>query len=156
MLTIFWNVNGSILVHFQEKGQAVTSARYSDMLVNEMKPAMRSKRRGLLSKRVLLLHDNARPHTAALTRTVDTLCALKFEVLKLPSYSPDLAPLDFHLFGPIKEHLQGQKFADDNEVMEAVQSWLKATLKSFFLEGICKPVDRWTKCVAKQGDYVEK
>ena len=26
---------------------------------------------------------------------------------------------------------------------------------SFFLEGIRKPVDRWTKCVAKQGDYVD-
>ena len=67
-----------------------------------------------------------------------------------------MAPSDFHLFGPMKEHLRGQKFADDDEVMEAVQSWLKATLKSFFLEGIRKLVDRWTKCVAKQGDYVEK
>jgi len=83
--------------------------------------------------------------------TVDTLRALKFEMLKHPPYSPDLAPFDFHLFGPRKEHLWGQKFADDNEVMEAVQSWLKATRKSFFLEGICKLVDRWTKCVAKQG-----
>jgi hypothetical protein len=46
------------------------------------------------------------------------------------------------------------QFADDNEVMEAVQSWLKATPKSFFLEGIRKLVDRWTKCFAKQGDYV--
>jgi len=68
----------------------------------------------------------------------DTLCALKFEVLKHPPYSLDLAPSDFHLFEPMKEHLRGQKFADDDEVMEAVQSWLKA------------------KCVAKQGDYVEK
>ena len=67
-----------------------------------------------------------------------------------------MAPSDFHLFGPMKEHLRGQKFADDDEVMEAVQSWLKATPKSFFLEGIHKLVDRWTKCVAKQGDYVEK
>jgi len=66
-----------------------------------------------------------------------------------------MAPSDFHLFGRMKGHLRGQKFADD-EVMEAVQSWLKATLKSFFLEGIRKLVDRWTKCVAKQGDYVEK
>jgi len=56
----------------------------------------------------------------------------------------------------MKEHLRGQKFADDNEVMEVVQSWLKAMPKSFFLEGIRKLVDRWTKCVAKQGDYVEK
>jgi len=56
----------------------------------------------------------------------------------------------------MKEHLRGQKFADDDEVMEAVQSWLEVMPKSFFLEGICKLVDRWTKYVAKQGDYVEK
>jgi hypothetical protein len=55
----------------------------------------------------------------------------------------------------MKEHLRGQKFADD-DVMEAVQSWLKAMPKSFFLGGIHKLVDRWTKCVAKQADYVEK
>jgi len=51
----------------------------------------------------------------------------------------------------MKEHLWGQKFADDDEEMEAVQGWLKATPKSFFLEGIRKLVDRWTECVAKQG-----
>jgi hypothetical protein len=60
------------------------------------------------------------------------------------------------LFGPIKYHLRGHKFADDNEVLDAVQSWLKAMPKSFFLEGIHKLVDRWAKCVAKQGDYVKK
>jgi hypothetical protein len=51
---------------------------------------------------------------------------------------------------------EDKTFADDNEVMEVVQSWLKATPKSLFLEGIRKVVDRWTKYVAKQGDYVEK
>jgi histone-lysine N-methyltransferase SETMAR len=125
MLTTFWDVNGSILVHVQEKGQNVTSARYSDILVNKLKNAIRSKRRGILSKRVLLIRDNARSRTAA--HTVDTLCAPKFEVLKHPPYSPDLAPSDYQLFGPMKEYLRGQKFADDSEVMEAVQSWLKAT-----------------------------
>jgi hypothetical protein len=83
MLTVFWDVNGPILVHIQEMGQTVTSDRYSDMLVNELKPAIPSKRRGLLSKRVLLLHDNAHPHTAA--HIVDTPRDLKFEVLKHPS-----------------------------------------------------------------------
>jgi hypothetical protein len=39
------------------------------------------------------------------------------------------------VFQWVKEHLWGQKFADD-EVMEELQSWLKATPKSFFLEGI--------------------
>jgi len=106
MLTIFWDVNGPILVHFQEKGQTVTSARYNDMLVNELRPAIRSKRRGLLSESVLLLHDNACPHKAA--HTVDTLRALKFEVLKHPPYSRNLAPSGFHLFRPMKEHLGAQ------------------------------------------------
>ena len=84
------------------------------------------------------------------------LQALKFEVLKHPPYSLNVAPSDFHLFGPMKEHLRGQKFADDSEILEAVQSWLKAVPKSLFLEGIHKLLDRWTKCVVKQRDYVEK
>ena len=56
----------------------------------------------------------------------------------------------------MKEHLRGHKFADDDEVMEAVRSCLKATPKSFFLEGIRKLVDRWTECAAKRGDCVGK
>jgi hypothetical protein len=87
---------------------------------------------------------------------MDTLRALKFEVLKHPPHSPDLAPSDFHLFERMKEHLRGQKFVNDNDVMEGVQSWLKAMPKSFFLQGIHNLVDGWTKCVVKQGDYVEK
>jgi hypothetical protein len=40
MLTIFWDVTGPILVHFQEKGQTVTSARCGDMLLNKLKPVI--------------------------------------------------------------------------------------------------------------------
>ncbi|BFZ23195.1 hypothetical protein BsWGS_26234 [Bradybaena similaris] len=83
------------------------------------------KQRG--SKGVLLLQDNACLHTAA-----HTLQTLRFEVLKHPAYSPDLATLDFNLFGPMNEHLRGQRCADDNEVMSAVQTWLLATPKSFY------------------------
>ena len=96
------------------------------------------------------------PATKTAAHTVDTVQTLRFEVLKHPAYSPDLAPSDFHLFGPLKEHLRGQRFADDNEVMSVVQTWLLATPKSFYLAGIHNLVDRWTTCVARQGDYVEK
>jgi len=41
----------------------------------------------------------------------------------------------------MKEHLRDQKFADENEIMEAVQSWFKTMPKSFYLEGKCKLVD---------------
>jgi hypothetical protein len=50
----------------------------------------------------MLLHNNACLHTAA--HTVETLKKLNFEVLEHPSYNPDLAPLDCHLFGPLNLH----------------------------------------------------
>jgi heme/copper-type cytochrome/quinol oxidase subunit 1 len=50
MLTLFWDMHGPILVHFQAHGQTVNSANYCAMLRNELKPAICKKRRGILSK----------------------------------------------------------------------------------------------------------
>jgi hypothetical protein len=52
-----------------------------------------------LSKRVIILHDNARPHSAG-----DVFDGQDWEVLSHPPHSPDLSPCDFHLFGPLKEY----------------------------------------------------
>ena len=102
-------------------------------------------------KAFVLLHDNARRHTAA--HTAEPLRKLKFEVMAHPPYSPDLAPSDYHLFGPLKEALRGRRSTSDQEAKDA---WHAAQLKTFFSEGIRKLVQRWTKCVEKQEDYVEK
>jgi len=100
MLTVFRESQGPILETYQERETTVTSATYCDILQRELKPAICSKRRGKLSKEMLLLHDNARPHTAA--HTLETLKQLKWEAMEHPAYSPNLVPSDFHLFGPLK------------------------------------------------------
>ena len=123
-------------------------------IIGRLKPEIRSKHRGQLSKGIVLLRDNARPHTA--THTVDTLQKLNFEILAHPPYSPYLAPSDYRLFGPLKEALSGRRFTSDQELKEAVHAWLAAQPKTFFSEGIKKLVQRWKKCIEKQGDYVEK
>ena len=69
---------------FQESGTTRNSAQYSEMLTDRLQPAIRSKRRGLLLKGAVLLHENGRP------RTAETLRKLKFEVMAHPPYSPDL------------------------------------------------------------------
>ena len=120
-LTVFWDSRGPILEHYTESGSTVTSDRYCDMLRNSLRPAIRTKRRGLLSRGIILLHDNARSHSAA--KTVEALQQLNFEILEYPLYSPDLAPSDFHLFGPMKEALRGRRFSSD-EVKDAVHQWL--------------------------------
>jgi len=117
-------------------GNTVTNATYADLFKNHLRPAIKSKRRGLLSTGVLLQHDNARPHTARLT--VATIQNLSFECLPHPPYSPDLAPSDFHVFGSLKEVMGGKSFRSDDchrvstqlqlnisyqEVQQAVHEW---------------------------------
>jgi hypothetical protein len=35
------------------------------------------------------------------------------------AHSPDLAPSNYHLFGPIKKALSGHHFADDSELKQS-------------------------------------
>jgi histone-lysine N-methyltransferase SETMAR len=154
MLTLFWDSKGVILEHYTRKGATITSASYCDLLENQLKPAIRTKRRGLLNTGVLLLHDNARPHTAH--ATVAKIKDLRFECLPHPPYSPDLAPSDYHVFGALKEELSGRKFKSDEEVQAAVHDWLQRQPKDFFSRGIQALVKRWNTCIERSGDYVEK
>jgi histone-lysine N-methyltransferase SETMAR len=70
---------------------------------------------------VLLLLDNTLLHSVAHTK--ETHQKLKFEALGHPLCSPDLAPSDFHLFGPLKKALSGCQIADDNEVKDVMHKW---------------------------------
>jgi hypothetical protein len=130
MLTLFWDMNGPILKHCQEKGETINSVRYSTMLEKKVEPPLCSRCRGLLSKGVLLLRENARLHTAA--ATVTTIQKLKFEMINHPLYSPDLAQSHYHVFGILKEALQGRRFHSDSEVKEMVHFWLQQQAKTFF------------------------
>jgi histone-lysine N-methyltransferase SETMAR len=45
---------------------------------------------------MLIQHDNARTQTSL--RTQEAIATFGWTVLQHPTYSPDLAPSDFHLF----------------------------------------------------------
>jgi hypothetical protein len=81
LLTIFWDSPGPILETYLERGTAVTSVTCHDMLQRGLKPAICHKIRGRLSEGILLLHNNARPHTSV--RTLETLRRLKLEVVNV-------------------------------------------------------------------------
>ena len=61
MLTLLWDERGVILEHYMPRGNTVKNATYADLLKNHLRPAIKSKLRGLLCTSVLLQHDNARP-----------------------------------------------------------------------------------------------
>ena len=85
MLTLFWDERGVILEHYMPRGNTVTSTTYADLLKNHLHPAVKPKRRGLLSTGVLLQHDNARLHTAC--SIIATIQDLSFKCLPHLPYS---------------------------------------------------------------------
>lgn len=153
LASVFFDQRGLLHLDFLHERRTINAAYYCDIL-NEVRLAYRRKRRDLPMREVILLQDNARPHTAALTR--EKLEQLGWETLEHPPYSPDLSPCDFHLFGPLKEALGGQRFVSDEEVEAYVLNWLKTQPTSFYEDGIRKLPMRWEKCISKSGDYVEK
>ena len=89
-------------------------------------------------------------------RCQEAIAKFGWTVLPHPSYSPDLVPSDFHLFGPLKYALRGARFEDDKSVILAVRTWLREQERSWYREGIHALALRWRKAVDLDGDYVEK
>jgi transposase len=103
--------------------------------------------------KVLLYHDNARPHTSLHTR--EAITKLQWTVLSYPPYRPDLAPFDYHLFSPLKDTIR-KKFEDDEEVISEVKRWLRQRPAESYREGIQALTPRWRKAIDLEGDNVEK
>jgi hypothetical protein len=74
----------------------------------------------MLSRGIVMLHDNVRPHTAAATQ--DLIATFGWEQFDHPPYSPDLAPKDFHVLLHLKTFLSGWRF-QDYKVKEAINTW---------------------------------
>jgi hypothetical protein len=106
----------------------------------------------MLSQGVVMLHNNAHPHTA--TATEDLIATFGWEQFNHQPYSPDLAPSDFHVFLHLKTFLGGQWFYDD-KVKEAINTWFASQVASFYDAGIQKMVPCY-KFLNNGGNYVEK
>jgi histone-lysine N-methyltransferase SETMAR len=132
MITVFWHTDGVILVDVMARGETINRSR----------------------RDVLIQHDNALPHTSL--RTQESIAKFGWSVLPHPPNSPDLAPSDFHLFGPLKDKQRGTRFGDDESVIRAVRNWLREQETSWYREGMHALVSRWRKAINVDGDYVEK
>ena len=152
MVTVFWDRKGILLTEFMTPGTTITSEVYYETL-KKLRRSIQNKRCGMLTSGVIILHDNARPHTAARTKAL--LEQFKWEIFKHPPYSPDLAPSDYYLFGKMKVWLATRRFDTAEELMDGVNNWLSTLAAPFLDEGLQKLVPRY-KCLNLGGDYVEK
>ena len=153
MASVFWNSEGVIMIDYLERGHTVTGDYYAQEL-KQLRETIKKNRRGKLRSGVVMSQDNAPCHTCRVAMAAAKECG--FEILPHPPYSPDLAPSDYYLFPKLKSVLRGKRFETNNDVIEAVDAFLRVQKFSFFYEGIAKLEDRWNKCVMAEGEYFEK
>lgn len=153
MATVFWDKEGILLIEWLPRGTTINSEYYIKVL-QKLREAIKTERRGKLTRGVLLQQDNARPHTSQ--ATMAAISDLGFELVPHPPYSPDLAPSDFWLFGQMKEPLRGHQYSSVQALASAINQWVRGTPREFFAAGIEKLPERWQKCVNLQGTYIEK
>jgi histone-lysine N-methyltransferase SETMAR len=129
----------------------------SDVYVEILKTLKKRFRRVRPHKdvtKVLLHHDNARPHTSLNNR--EAVTKLQWTVLHHPTYSSELAPSDYLLFSSLKDVIRGKKFEDDEEFISEVKRWLRQRLAQWYREGLQALTSRWRKTIDSGIDYVEK
>ena len=112
MVTVFLDSVGVILVDFMSTEATINSDIYIDTL-KKLKARIQRVQPALKMSKILLQHDNTRPHTSL--KTHEVISSFGWTTISYPPYSPDLEPSDFHLFGPLNESLRGRHFSSDEE-----------------------------------------
>jgi histone-lysine N-methyltransferase SETMAR len=154
MLSVVFTGNGKVSADVTERGETVDSERYIAFVhkTGELWRKLRSDSTCL--KELLWMHDNARPHTATITR--EFFEKRRVELVQQSPYSPDLNMCDRWLFKEIKKGLRGY-------TLNCAKDVLRSALEVFNKI----PIDRFareletlkTHCnhvIALHGDYVTK
>ncbi|KAJ4435942.1 hypothetical protein ANN_18564 [Periplaneta americana] len=95
------------------------------------------------------LEENLNASPVEIHRQLEVYSAkwrFQWQVLDHSPHSSDLVHSDFHLFGPLKKHLCGNRFNTDMAVRQAVMTWLQGLDADFFYAGIGALVYSWNKC----------
>ena len=83
MATVFWDTKGVIMLDVLPKRSIITGVYYANLL-DQLRTAIREKRRGKLSKGVLLQQDKARVHTCKVA--MDAVERNEYELILHPAW----------------------------------------------------------------------
>jgi hypothetical protein len=118
MLCIWWDIERIIHYELLERNLTVIVERYCQQLRREgeeIQQKLPGRRHG-----VILQHDNARPHTANMTKAA--IQEIDWEIPPHPPYSPDLASSDYHLFRSFSSNLLGAEFPSTMTLISKIGS----------------------------------
>ena len=130
MAAVFWDAQGVIMLDFLAKKSTTTGAYY-EHLPDQRRTAIREKRRGKLSKGILLQQGNTRVHTCKIA--MDAVERNRYELIPQTAYSLDLNPSDYFLLPNLKKDIRGRHFRSNKEVVAAFEEWVRDKDPGFFI-----------------------
>jgi len=101
-------------------------------------------------RKVILLHDNARPHATVAKATQDHILALGWELLTRRIAQ---TPSDYYLFRSLQHHLADTHVVTFEEIRKCIDEFIVLKPVSFYHQGIRKLLQRWQKIVYAYGEY---
>ena len=145
---MWWDTEGVVHWELLPSGMTINAEVYCSQL-DRVEAALTEKRPH--REKVLLLHDNATPHTAKKTKR--HLQQKKWVVLPHPPYSPDIAPTDFKFFRSLQNSLRGKEFKDEDEVQLFIEGFIASKSSGFFVKGFTDLPKRWKEVIENEGEY---
>ena len=149
LATIFWEADGIIFIDYLQKGKTINGVYYAN-LIHRLRQELLKKRRGKITRGVLLHQDNAPPHTSQGCHR-----RIGLWINRSSPHSLDMAPSDYYLFPNLKKYLRGKRFYANSEVIRCVNEHFEGKVKGYF-RGVLKLQSRCDKCIEVEWQYIEK
>lgn len=152
MVSIYISPDGQYLIDILPTGQKFNSQYFCDSILPKLESFAFPDGREKHSRKWLLHFDNAPVHKSKLT--TESIDNSNFELLPNPPYSPDLAPLDFAIFGTIKEKMPYAQYLDEEDLLSQIKKILNEFEEGFFARVFEAWEHRLEECIKRKGDYV--
>ena len=148
LLIMAMDFNGIAFWELLPPGTTCTGVIYKDFLANNFETWLSGRRRG----KIVLLHDNARPHKANVVKQF--LAENNIQLWKHPAYSSDISPLDYGCFSIVKRRLRGIHHHN----WEQLEQVLRETVYDLNNQGAIRAVrdlpHRWQLAINADGQYL--
>jgi len=143
---------GVLFYEMLQPGGTMTADHYQQQLIN-LSDALEKRRlfTGQGQRKIILLHDNARPHVAKATQ--NHISALGWELLPHAAYSADMPHSYYYLFRSLQHHLSDTYLVRFEEIRKCIDEFIASKPLSFYRQRICKLPERWQKIVDANGEY---
>jgi len=153
MLLSFFDSEGIIHHEYAPDGQTINKEFYLEVLRRLRESVCRKRPEEWRDGDWILHHDNAPAHTSHIVQQF--LAKHGTAQLQQPPYSSDLAPCDFFLFPRLKKVLKGHRFETTEDIKRNSTKTLLDIPKAEFAKRFQQWQQRWARCVAAEGNYVE-